>query len=163
MRNQYFQTGDESIKAGYRKIFSSVSDIMDTDKNPSRMSAYSYEVANSIDWDNIKKKRRENAEVLIGELKKHNLQFIQDESGISDLYVPFLILNRDESQSKLSPKGIFNTIIWPLTEEQKVICKTAKYTEEHMLAAPCDQRYTSADMMFIASEIVKAIKAVKEE
>lgn len=158
MRNQYFRTGDESIKLEYRKIFSSVSDIMDTDKNPSRMSAYSYEIANSTNWDEIREKRKSNAELLIRELRKENIRLIQRKSGHSDLYVAFMINDRDYKQSRLSSKGIFNTIIWPLTDKQKTVCQTAKKTEEYMLAAPCDQRYAPEDMIFIANEIVKAVK-----
>jgi hypothetical protein len=54
--------------------------------------------------------------------------------------------------------GIFNTVIWPLNNEQKEICNTANYTEEHMLAAPCDQRYGSIDMEFIGKEMVKIFR-----
>ena len=158
MRNRYLQTGDESVKIEYRKIFSSVSDIMDEDKKPSRMSAYSYKIANSADWNEIRIKRKKNAEVLIQELKKGEIQFIQEETGYSDLYVPFLVEKRNNKQSKLSVKGIFNTLIWPLSDKQKAVCQVAKYTEKHMLAAPCDQRYTPEDMMFIGSEILKSVK-----
>lgn len=163
MRNEFFKTGDESIKAEYRKIFSTVSNIIDKDKEPSRMSAYAYEIAASINWNVIKKTRMKNADALIGILKEYGIKFIQGEIGCSDLYVPFLIDKRDEGQRKLSPKGIFNTIIWPLTDEQKMVCPVAKYTEEHMLAAPCDQRYSVNDMKLIGNEICKVVRGKVNE
>ena len=163
MRNEFFKTGDESIKTDYRKIFTSVSNIMDEDKKPSRMSQYAFEIVINTDWDEIRKKRKENSKVLINILKKNNIQLIQNGPGVSDLYVPFLINNRDYSQSILSPKGIFNTIVWPLSEEQKTVCSIAKFTEEHMLAAPCDQRYTVEDMKLIGNEICKIIRGNENE
>lgn len=163
MRNEFFKTGNESIKTAYRRIFSTVSDIMDGDKNPSRMSAYAYEIASHADWDEIREIRKQNAEVLIDILKDFGIQFIQEETGRSDLYVAFLTEARDSRQSKLSLKGIFNTIIWPLTDKQKDVCEVSKYTEEHMLAAPCDQRYSVSDMKMIGNEICKAMRGHCDE
>lgn len=163
MRNEFFKTGDESLKTEYRKIFATVSDIMDGDKKPSRMSQYAFEIVFNTNWDEIRTKRKENSKVLISLLKKNNIQLIQNEPGLSDLYVPFLIKDRDKSQSVLSPQGIFNTIIWPLSEEQKNVCPVARFTEKHMLAAPCDQRYTVEDMKWIGNEICKAIRGNEDE
>lgn len=160
MRNKFFKTGDQNIKTVYRKIFSTVSDIIDDNKEPSRMSAYAYAMAVNADWDKIRKQREENAKKLIAVLENEGVRFIQSKTGESDLYVAFIIDDRDLKQSKLSPQGIFNTIIWPLSEEQKKVCNVAKYTEEHMLAAPCDQRYSVRDMQFIGNEIVKVIRNI---
>ena len=160
MRHQYFQCGDEKIKTKYRKIFSEVSDIMEKDE-PSAMSAYSYELATKTDWEKVRTIRKENAGTLISILQASpHISFIQQEAGYSDLYVAFTIKNRDAVQRQLSKKGIFNTIIWPLSEEQKNSCSVAKSTEENMLAAPCDQRYTADDMKYIGNEIVKVVNDI---
>lgn len=157
MRHEFLACGDETIKTGYRKIFSTVSDLMDEDE-PSAMSAYAYFLAKQTDWDWIRKTRWQNAEALISILSTSPyIKFVQDKPGLSDLYVPFTVPNRDEVQSKLSAEGIFNTIIWPLMEEQKAACKVAKFIGENMLAAPCDQRYTVEDMKTIGAEIVRVI------
>lgn len=157
MRNEFLTTGDNDLKTEYRKIFSTVSDIIDKDEIPSRMSDYSYKIANTVDWERIKIQRSENAACLINILKECNIQLIQDKVGFSDLYVAFVVDQRDFRQSKISQKGIFNTVIWPLNDEQKRRCNVAKFTEEHMLAAPCDQRYSVKDMQFIGKEIVNTI------
>lgn len=112
MRNDFFHTGDQAVKTEYRKIFSTVSDIMDNDKMPSRMSAYSYDISKNTDWQSIREIRRRNAEVLIATLDGSGVKFIQNKTGNSDLYVPFLIEDRDKIQRNLSLKGVFNTIIW---------------------------------------------------
>lgn len=138
MRHKFLVCGDESIKTEYRKIFSMVSDLMDKDE-PSTMSAYAFALAKDTDWDWVRKVRRENAETLISILSASPyITFVQDTPGLSDLYVPFTVPYRDEVQRRLSAEGIFNTIIWPLSEQQKSECEVAKYTEENMLAAPCD-------------------------
>lgn len=80
---------------------------------------------------------------------------------LSDLYVPFCISDRNRKQKVLSSKGVFNTVIWPLSDDQKKICPVAKYTEEHILAAPCDQRYTEDEIEFVGKEIVRIINEEK--
>ena len=162
MRHEFLSSGDETIKTEYRKIFSTVSELMDEDE-PSAMSAYAHSLAKQTDWDWVKRIRRQNSEELISILSTSPyIRFIQNIPGLSDLYVPFTVPNRDEVQRRLSAEGIFNTIIWPLMDEQKEACKVAKYTEENMLAAPCDQRYTVEDMKIIGAEIVRVIADVNK-
>ena len=164
MRHEFLQNGDIQLKAAFRQIFSTVSDIIDKDMMPSRMSAYAFELARTTDWESIKQQRIENARVLT-DILHHNpyVRLIQPAADRSALYVPFIIEKRDDTQAQLSPRGIFNTIIWPLNDEQKVACPIAKQTEEHMLAAPCDQRYTTADMQVIGREINKAVHRICAE
>lgn len=162
MRHEFLSCGDETIKTEYRKIFSTVSELMDEDE-PSGMSAYAYSLARQTDWNWVRRTRQQNAEVLISILSKSPyIKFVQDTPGLSDLYVPFTIPNRDEVQRRLSAEGIFNTIIWPLMKEQRDACKVARFTEENMLAAPCDQRYTLEDMKTIGAEIVRVIADVNK-
>lgn len=161
MRYEFLHGGEASLKPEYRQIFSTVSDIIDGEKQPAYMSAYSFALAQRTDWAALRETRRENAEALISVLSASpHVTFIQGRPGMSDLYVPFTVPHRDKIQTILSAEGIFNTIIWPLTPEQKRICPVAKFTEENMLAAPCDQRYTPADMLTIGKEIVRVIEDV---
>lgn len=158
MRNKYFNSGDESIKSEYRKIFSTVTEQIDVDLLPGRMTEYSHRMAMSADWGNIREVRERNASILTEILANcERIRFIQNDTQESNLYVPILIENRDLIQKKLAMKGIFTTLIWPLSTEQKERCKTAEYTENHMLGIPCDQRYSAEDMRYIGAEVVKAI------
>jgi hypothetical protein len=160
MRHAFLQNGDAALKPAFRQLFSRVSDILDSDTNPSRMSAYAYAMAQAADWHGIKQQRFENARVLTTILRDNpHVRLIQPVAKDSALYVPFLVSKRDEIQAQLSPMGIFNTIIWPLNDEQKRVCPIAKQTEETMLAAPCDQRYTAADMQDIGQQIDNVIRA----
>ena len=162
MRHEFLKCGDERIKTEYRQLFSTVSGMLNGD-SPSRMSAYALELAKKADLQRLQSVRRKNAEVLISILSSSRcISLIQKETGLSDLYVAFTVPNRDEVQQQLSAKGIFNTIIWPLSAEQKNICRIAKLTEENMLAAPCDQRYGCSDMEFIGKEIVRVAEDVNK-
>ena len=158
MRNEFLKTGNNRIKKEFRKIFSSVSEIMDKD-DPSEMSAYSYGLIFKTDLDRVFQQRRKNAEVLSSILAPY-VTLIQADPELCSLYVPFLVPNRDVIQEKLSRMGIFNTIIWPLGDQQKKACITSKYTMENMLAAPCDQRYTEADMEYIGQRILEVIEDI---
>ena len=110
MRNEFLKTGNNRIKKEFRKIFSSVSEIMDKD-DPSEMSAYSYGLIFKTDLDRVFQQRRKNAEVLSSILAPY-VTLIQADPELCSLYVPFLVPNRDVIQEKLSRMGIFNTIIW---------------------------------------------------
>ena len=160
MRHEYLKTGNENLKTEFRRVFSTVSEMMDNDE-PSAMSAYSFSLAKRADWEFVRLRRRENATKLISILSSSPfINLIQNQSGCSDLYVAFTVPNRDEIQKQLAKEGIFNTIIWPLTEEQKRSSQTAKEVEGNMLAAPCDQRYTVEDMKYIGARIVKVVADV---
>ena len=156
LRRQFFETGDESVKATYRAVFSTITDRIDADPLPCGMSEYAFRLAQKTDWQAIAEQRRANAATLMAVLRQGGVRLIQDSVGVSDLYVPFFAQKRDEIQRKLAAKGIFCTVIWPLSDQQKSACPTAKNTTEHMLAAPCDQRYTPEDMQMIGREIVRA-------
>ena len=158
MRTEYFIVGDESIKEQYRKIFSNVSLLLDNGISPVKMTEYSYQLALNTDWEYIKKRRIDNANILKNIFSKNqNIKLINFDINNSALYVPIMLKNRDKIQQILSSKGIFNTIIWPLRKEQMLVCPTAKYVTEHMLAVPCDQRYTKEDMIYIGNEITRLV------
>ncbi len=158
MRTKYFISGEEDLKTEYRQIFSSVSRLLDKDILPVKMTEYSYELFLNTNWDNIKKARSENSNILNSIVSKNeNIKLIKGGLQTNNLYFPILVNNRNAIQKKLSAIGIFNTIIWPLRQEQILTCSTAKYICEHMLAVPCDQRYSKEDALYIGTELVRAV------
>lgn len=158
MRFDYLKTGKIELKPIFRKIFSNVAQIIDNDALPGKMSNYSFEILRKADFKEIKRIRERNYNVLLDILSKESkIYILQPDCQKSNLYFPIIIENRDFVQNNLSKIGIYNTIIWPLRDEQKKVCETAKYVEEHMLAVSCDQRYSIEDMKHIAYEIVRVI------
>jgi len=156
MRYEFLENGDLSLKPEFRHIFSTVSDIIDESSEIARMSEYSYQLAKKENLDEISRKRTKNAQVLIKELGGE-VSFIQKDANKCNLYVGVLIEDRNRVQAELAKEGIFSTIIWPLSDEQKKTDDFAKYVEEHMLAIYCDQRYNEDDMKYVASEIKRII------
>lgn len=158
LRTVFFETGIEEIKKQYRKIFSSVSNLLDSNQHPVKMTEYSYQIAFNTDWKQIRKIRKENADVLREIFAKCiDIKVIDSCGDESNLYVPILVNRRDIVQNCLSKLGIFNTIIWPLRDEQKKCCENTEYIHNHMLAVPCDQRYSQDDMVYIGEEIVRTV------
>lgn len=158
LRHSFFETGNQEQKKEYRKIFSEASDVLDSNSIPARMTKYSFELIKRTNFNEIFKIRQNNAKALINVLKTSTkIVILQNDVTLSNLYVPFLIDNRDSKQQELNKLGIFNTIIWPLSEMQMNECSNSKYIVTHMLAAPCDQRYTAKDMEYIGKEIVRIV------
>lgn len=158
MRAEFFKNGDESLKTEYRKIFSTVTDQIDSCPLPGRMTEYAYRMALATNWDAIRNVRERNAIILTEQLSDcDKVKFIQKDICKSNLYVPILIDKRNLIQRNLASKGIFTTLIWPLNDKQKERCEIVDYTERCMLGIPCDQRYSAEDMYFIVREIIKTI------
>lgn len=158
LKHIFLEKGDESIKQEYRSIFSNVYDLLNNKEEPVKMSTYSFNVLKKTNFKRIKKIRKRNAAILINILSRcDGIRFIQENNSKNLLYVPILINNRDLVQKELSRLGVFATIIWPISKEQKAICEYSKYVEEHMLALPCDQRYAKKDMHYIGDNICKII------
>lgn len=157
LKSQYHMSMDLSLKSKYREIFSKSSVVLDKGLKPIRISSFSEHIIQHTNFSSVMKKRKSNVDTMIDEMRGSELiKIIQPISGFSDLYVPFLVSNRDEIQKKLSALDIYCTIIWPLSEKQKRTCMVARWIDEHMLAAPCDQRYTEGDMKMIGM-IIRSI------
>lgn len=61
MRNEFLQSGDDSIKTEYRKIFSTVTDMIDEEKLPGLMSQYAYERACQINLSEVNAAREKRS------------------------------------------------------------------------------------------------------
>ncbi len=159
MRHAYFMSGDEQLKTAYRQIFTHVTDRIDGETVPARMSAYAFAMLEDTDWQAIRRRREENAAVLSGVFSSGTaIKQIQPAPCASNLYVPILLEARDAVQRRLAQQGIFTTLIWPLNDRQIQRCPVAAYTQAHMLGVPCDQRYTAADMTYIGKALVHAVE-----
>lgn len=158
LRTRFFETGDGEIKCRYRQMFASVSEFLDSEPHPVRMTEYSYRLAALTDWEALRRTRRENADLLREAFRNADgIHLIDDGARESNLYVPILVENRDEIQALLSRKGIFNTVIWPLREAQMQACENAAAVSKKMLAVPCDQRYSKEDILHISREITRTV------
>ncbi len=116
-------------------------------------------LARRLDRNFIRSRRRENAGVLMRELKD---DLIFPELGENDcpLFVPVLVPDgkRDALRKHLIRNEIYCPVHWPVSEYHVLDTRTESlYRNE--LSLVCDQRYTADDMR----RIVDAVKQFMEE
>ena len=114
----------------------------------------------NIDFARVLEVRRRNAAVLeqaLAELAAAGTIKALCKSGTTaGLYYPILLENRDAVQQAMARQNIYCPVIWPIPAQAKGICEICETTAAHILALPCDQRYSEQDMATIA-ETLKAI------
>ena len=114
----------------------------------------------NIDFARVLEARRRNAAVLEQALaalvSAGKLRPLCKSGTTAGLYYPILLENRDAVQQALARRNIYCPVIWPIPAQAQGICEICEATAAHILALPCDQRYTEQDMATIA-ETLKAI------
>ena len=159
-KSNYIKSGDEKIKECFRNKLTKSNEYLNNDFNIVKISKSSINIIQNIDLEQIKLVRKNNVNYLINKLKEvKGITSIYKSSDLGNLYYPILVKNRDEIQFKLAQKNIYCPVIWPLPKGSVGICNVSNYISEHMLAIPCDQRYTEDDMNYICS----TLKLIMEE
>lgn len=163
VKSLYLSEGVESLKDTYLSLFQSANRMLDENLNIFSISRKSEMILRQIDFNKIFNQREQNVKILKQNLdiakEKKLLAFITENPEKSTLYFPILVEKRDEVQKLLAKEKIYCPVIWPLPCEAKRICSVADYTEKHMLAIPCDQRYSVEDMVFISEKVIKVLKS----
>ena len=113
-------------------------------------------LAETLDADAIRARRRENAAILLDLLAPYALF---PELGAEDcpLFVPILVKNRDELKKYLISQNIYCPAHWPRTSLHRLDERTEQlYTQE--LSLICDQRYGAEDMQRLAEFVKRGIE-----
>lgn len=107
--------------------------------------------ANSLDIEFIRKKRRENASIILREFSSLSI-FSEIKEGDCPLFVPLLVPSgkRDELRKYLIEKKIYCPIHWPVSEFHSLNSNT-KSVYEQEISIICDQRYSVLDMEYICN------------
>lgn len=106
--------------------------------------------ARNLDVEYIKKRRRENAQVLLRALKDQAL-FPAIQENDCPMFVPILLPSkecRDSLRRYLISKEIYCPVHWPVSELHTLVGQES-VLYERSLSIVCDQRYTIEDMMRI--------------
>lgn len=108
-------------------------------------------LAETLDTDFIRQRRRENARVLLeglGELA------LFPELGEEDcpLFVPVILEDRDRVRRHLIGHQVYCPIHWPKTDYHRLDARAQKLYD-HELSLVCDQRYSPEDMARIVALI----------
>lgn len=146
----YLHNGVKKEKEYYREVFRKANAYIDGINNIVRMDYESERLLQCMDLKKMYAERCRNTEFLQNELK--NIPCIHsmlNNPSRSTLYYPILTeVNQLALEKKLSEKGLYLPVIWPLPEKAKGICPVADYISTHMLAFPCDHRYAIDDIKY---------------
>lgn len=121
---------------------------------PFSMSAESKELIARLDYEFIAAKRRENYKVL-SSILQGNALFPELEDDVVPLGFPIRVERRDDLQQKLFANKVFAPIHWHLSDAD--LDGLAFELSEHILTLPCDQRYTSEQMTWLARLVKSSI------
>lgn len=160
-KGKYIRYGDENLKEVYLNQFSKAEALLNQDIGAYSIDSLSRELINSLEFDELIKKRKENFMQLLTGL--HGQDFIEPlfldmDEGVCPLFFPVVIKNdRDEVRRRLINKKIYCPVHWPIPNQilgQRIKRKLGIYN--NTLSIPCDQRYGSKDMQRIIS-VLKTI------
>ena len=114
-----------------------------------------------VDFTTLLAKRRANVARLrerLAAIDGTRLRFLSGHPEESTLYFPVYLETRGDIQRAMAQRGVYCPVIWPEPETAHGVCEVSRYVTEHMLALPCDQRYTLEDMDFIAGTLIEALE-----
>lgn len=157
LKGQYL-SGLDVEKEKYLSLFKRAEEQLETDYVGYRPSVGSLEELENLDIGFMKKKRQENAEILINGLKdilQLKLPFGFIDRNTVPLFVPVLIKEkRNEIRNYLTKNSIYCPIHWPLSRWHKSLSDRALTLYDQELSLVCDQRYGEEDM----ERMVKLLK-----
>lgn len=120
------------------------------------MSKLTHRIMASIDYDKVKRIRRENFLYLHSVLSSTNeLNLCLKDDEVPMVY-PYLI-NTDGLREKLIRNKIFVARYWPNVLDWTTPKDDEYYLTQHLLPLPIDQRYNKEEMKMII-EIIKGKK-----
>lgn len=107
-----------------------------------------------LDIDLIKKKRKENADIIMKHFKDY---CIFDDNEGCKLFVPIIVPGnyRDELRRQLISKQIYCPVHWPLTDVHNV---QDDYIYQNELSLICDHRYDWQDIEYMCKMILDILE-----
>ena len=145
-------------KEDFLKLFRISEELLDNSTEIFGMSTYSKDILKNINITDVIKNRRANFNYLTKNLGDNNnvsLIFNNCRKSVTPLYCPILVHNRKAMQKKLAKNHIYAPILWPKSDYIKDIAlsSSTQFLYDSLLALPCDQRYSTAEMQYIIDTI----------
>lgn len=156
-KERYFKTFNPGDKELFRSHYFKAKDLLQADDEPYLLSRVSNSVLTHMDFDAVKKRRRENALYLHQHIRNPHVEaccrFEVDHS--TPLYYPVYVRGeRGRLQKELAQQNIYCPVHWPVPEQVKqTLDDDAMYIYSHVLSLVCDQRYDLDDMEAIVETI----------
>lgn len=145
---------------GYSSYIESENSLNDT--TPLRMSRLTRRLLASVDMTVVKRQRRANFLVLAEKLKELNSWHWSLDSDAVPLCYPLVVdWDVDDLKKRLAKKNIYIPNYWR-EAKPRISPNTIEYRfTQCCLAVPCDQRYTSNQISYLADMIISYVNAQK--
>jgi|TARA_Y100000294_G_scaffold39627_1_gene35716 dTDP-4-amino-4,6-dideoxygalactose transaminase len=159
--NQKNKYRNKDIESEHLAKLSNLEKKINLKKNFLVINQTSLNQITNLDLKSIKKKRRNNFNILNKYLKKYSLFKEKLYSNIVPLGYPILISNRDEIRKLLKMNGIFCPVHWKMHNflNKKKFPSSVRLSK-NILTLPIDQRYGKKAMLRIVNILKENIKYV---
>ena len=154
LKSEYLVSGDRNIKDVFLKKFRKSNAYLDADTSIRTMSKSSADILKKLKIEDMFNIRIKNCVALNSLIMKSIIGRLETAPS---LYFPVIIHKRDYVQKKLADLGIYCPVIWPIPNEARKLCSFSDYISDHILALPCDHRYTQDDMHYISAKFLAII------
>lgn len=124
-------------------------------EEPKSISAFSENILRGISYEKVYKTRRKNFCCLYDRLASLNRWSLS--KGGTYMY-PFWSTKGKEVRRRLIAEKIYIPVLWPNVLEEMTENTPEYQMAENILPLPVDQRYTEADMEYLADKLLKILK-----
>lgn len=154
-KSAYLKSGGPHIKEACLRLFAQAEQLLENDNRVIEMSKESARILKRMDFCKVEARRRENAVLLLQMLREYSLL---SEIKEGPLFFPVMVKNQKKAQAYLAQSNIYCPVIWPLQEKARGICAFSENIAAHMLAIPCDQRYSKKEIEYIGNKVLNAAR-----
>lgn len=134
----------------YLALFKRGNDLIDSNLD-SVISEESKAFFAGADMDEVKRKRRANADYILAALSNMDIQTILPvPDDAIPLFVPIWLEKRDEVRKLLFEQEVFCPVHWPT---EGMVLKRGNEMFRHELSLICDQRYSVRDISLIINDL----------
>ncbi len=155
MKADYMECGGD--KSAFLRMFEEAEMLLEKDYEGYRPSYCAVDELLNTNWNAIRNRRRENAEILLEELtgiKEVALPFKQLDDADAPLFVPIILKDkRDMLRKYLIEHNVYCPVHWPKSALHESISERASLLYSTELSLLCDQRYGREEMLRIGSLI----------
>ena len=147
-KREYLDGNEYVKKAEFLTIHKHAEELLYKQNEIFAMSDFSKEILDAIDIQEVLKIRTRNGQYLENQVRTlGHIKPVLSSKAEGYLYYPVYVKDRQKLQSFLKNQDIYAPVLWPVDPliENKMDDVT-RYIYEHLIALPCDQRYTLQDM-----------------
>jgi hypothetical protein len=143
------------IDSHFLQLFEDGEKLLDKNNKPTKGTNFSKFLLNTLNLNEIKRKRIRNAKVIYELGNQMGLNFMFDYAeNITPMVVPVLVKSRNEVRNKLKNKNIFLPVHWPLEDFNNFSHQTKRICN-HELSLIIDQRYSEEHMVYQMDNLKK--------